>query len=526
MQPESSRSTYLFAAGLPIQFRMHWLFWLQANLFLVFGSLILSFISAGCGQRPVAPSPPEKGFRRMTVTVACPGEPAASVVHRYGQIWGAQTGARVKVVSYDVASGPESGTSADLWVVSPARMPHWADAGKLQPLPRDLLQRDAAYAWQNVLPLYRYKLCVWDQKVYALPLLGDALLCFYRQDLFQDPRHRDAFRSKYGRELAAPVTWEQFTDIAEYFDKAKRPGVDRPCPSLPPLPESLDDLDRIFYSVAAPSVRRGVREDDPHPPGNVELFSFHYDVESGAVRIDTPGFISALQLLKRLQVFRPQGVARDALAAFQNGEAILCLATPAWIGRFQERAAVRDRFSFCRVPGSGHVFAYATGQEQFLPAGNWVPYLGADGWMMVVPRSNPAPEAAFALAAFLSSPKISQDIVIEPAWGGGVYRREHLEGGIGWQQLGLDRKLSERLVDVLRETVLHPPVKNPVLRLRTPDEREHQQALDMELRAALLDGKDAGRALHAAAARWREIDERKDLKARLAEYRVSLSLHR
>ena len=158
--------------------------------------------------------------------------------------------------------------------------------------------------------------------------------------------------------------------------------------------------------------------------------------------------------------------------------------------------------------------------------GNWVPYLGANGWMMAVPRSNAAPEAAFALAASLSAPKTSQDIVIEPSWGGGVYRREHLEVGVGWQQLGLERKLSEHLVDVLRETVLHPQVKNPVLRLRTPDEREHQQALDMELRSALLDGKDARRALEAAAARWRQIDERKDLKARLAEYRLSLSLSR
>jgi ABC-type glycerol-3-phosphate transport system substrate-binding protein len=258
----------------------------------------------------------------------------------------------------------------------------------------------------------------------------------------------------------------------------------------------------------------------------VEIFSFHYDLETGAVRIDKPGFVHALQLLQRLQAFRPAGAAPEAPTAFQNGEAVLCLASPAWIGRFQDNTLVRNRFSLCRVPGSGHIFPYANGEKQPVTRGNWVPYLGADGWLMVVPRSNAAPEAAFALVASLSAPKTSQDIVIEPAWGGAVYRREHLEAGVGWQQLGLERKLSEHLVDVLRETVLHPQVKNPVLRLRTPDEREHQQALDMELRAALLEGKDAGRALQAAAARWRQLDEPRDFKTRLAEYRLSLSLGR
>jgi multiple sugar transport system substrate-binding protein len=462
----------------------------------------------------------------MTVTVACPGEPAATVVNRYGQIWAGQTGARVNVVPYDAATGPESVASADLWVLSPARMPYWADAGKLQPVPDDLLQAGAAFAWQNVLPLYRYKLCVWDQKVYALPLLGDAWLCYYRQDLFQDARHRDAFKSKYHRGLAPPVSWEQFTEIAEYFHNQTRPGIDRPCPSLPPLPDSLDDLDRTFYCVATSFVRRGIREDDPHPPPSVELFSFHYDLETGAVRIDKPGFVHALRLLQRLQAFRSVGTAQDAPTSFQKGEAVLCLASPAWIGRFQENAALRNRFGFCRVPGSGQIFDYVNGQEQPVTSVNWVPYLGSDGWVMVVPRSNAAPETAFALAASLSAPKTSQDIVIEPAWGGGVYRREQLEVGVGWQQLGLERKLSEHLVDVLRETVLHPQVKNPVLRLRTPNEREHQQALDLELRAALLEGKDANRALEAAAARWRQIDERKELTTRLAEYRLSLSLSR
>src|SRR5207302_4126020 len=119
--------------------------------------------------------------------------------------------------------------------------------------------------------------------------------------------------------------------------------------------------DRLFYSVAVPFARQAVREDDPTPPPGVEVFSFHYDLDSGAVRIATPAFVHALRLLQRLQAYRPAGAVQDPPSAFQKGEAVLCLASPAWISRFQESAAVRDKFGLCRVPGSGHVFDYQTG---------------------------------------------------------------------------------------------------------------------------------------------------------------------
>src|SRR5262249_29377465 len=73
-------------------------------------------------------------------------------------------------------------------------------------------------------------------------------------------------------------------------------------------------------------------------------------------------------------------------------------------------------------------------EMQMVAGGNFVPYLGAAGWVGGVPRSNPHPDAAFALLAFLSSPRISRDVVIEPSWGGGAFRRDHLKnirlGGI------------------------------------------------------------------------------------------------
>jgi hypothetical protein len=395
------------------------------------------------------------------------------VVRNYTRGWATAAGVQVEVVRYNPEAVPDQGPPADVWILPPAQMPRWAAAGQLHPVPETYLTRRGKYDWDNIIPLYRYKLLVWDEKVYALPLLGDPWLCFYREDLFRDPQHRDAFKKKYGCDLKAPVTWQEFADIAAYFDQQKRPGIDRPCPSLPPLSARDADLDREFYTVATSFARRAIREDDPKPPPNVEIFSFHYDLDTGETRIDKPGFVHALKFLQQLQKHRPAGTSPEPPAAFQHGEAVLCLANPAWIQRFLAEPHLRGKFGVCQVPGSTRVFDYQSG-----------------------------------------------------TWGGGVFRRDHLEGQVGWHAFGLPPNQTGVLVECIRATVVHPHLKNPVLRLRIPDEHEHQQAVVEAVRAALTKDGDAGQALAQAAERWRKLDRRQGEKVSLMNYRLSLSLNR
>jgi multiple sugar transport system substrate-binding protein len=518
MQPKSRIGENLF--GAPARCRV-----VAQTLGLPFLVILLTG-NLGCRSRATdIPETADRPFEGTVVRVACPDDSTEKVVARYGARWSSEQGARLETVRYDPAAGPEKGPKADLWLMTPAAMPARANADQLYPVPEGVTAPGASYRWDDLLPLYRYKLLVWDRKVYALPILGDATLCFYREDLFDDQQQQAGFKKKFGRELAAPETWEQFAQIAEYFHGQKRPGIDAPCPSLPPLPENDMDLDRQFYLVAAPFVRLAVREEDRKPPPDVELFSFNYDLETGAVRIDTPGFVHALRVLQRLQAYRPPGTAPEPAMSFQKGEAVLCLAGPAWIPRFQENRNLRGKFGLCQVPGSLQVFNYRTGTPQAVAGGNRPPYLGSGGVIAVVPKTNPQPAAAFALAADLGNPKTSRDVVIEPAWGGGVFRLEHL-GRLGWQAFDLDNKKTERLLETLHETAVHAQVKDPVICLRTPDERSHREALDAEIRAALTSGKDAADTLRAAADRWRKLDAGKDVRAKLAEYRLSLGLSR
>lgn len=56
-------------------------------------------------------------------------------------------------------------------------------------------------------------------KYWAIPLEGDAAGWAYRKDWFEDPKEKEAFKAKYGYELAVPETYAQMRDIAEFFTR-------------------------------------------------------------------------------------------------------------------------------------------------------------------------------------------------------------------------------------------------------------------------------------------------------------------
>ena len=56
-------------------------------------------------------------------------------------------------------------------------------------------------------------------KYWAYPTEGDAPGWAYRKDLFEDPKEKEAFKAKYGYDLAVPDTWAQLKDIGEFFTR-------------------------------------------------------------------------------------------------------------------------------------------------------------------------------------------------------------------------------------------------------------------------------------------------------------------
>jgi multiple sugar transport system substrate-binding protein len=56
-------------------------------------------------------------------------------------------------------------------------------------------------------------------KYWSIPTEGDAVGWSYRKDWFEDPKEMEAFKAKYGYDLAPPKTFKELTDIAEFFHR-------------------------------------------------------------------------------------------------------------------------------------------------------------------------------------------------------------------------------------------------------------------------------------------------------------------
>ena len=491
----------------------------QTRWFVLFSLLLMICPGLGCsGSKP--DNAQAKTPAKTVIKVSCSQGQAAEILKRFAPAFQAATAIAVQIKTRKPEDPADA--EADLWVIEPAEMPRWAASDQLLPVPDEMRAPGAEYAWNSLLLDYRSKLLVWDKEVFAVPLADDPTFCFWRTDLLADPKNRAEFKTRFGHDLTPPTTWQDVERIAQFFHGKPRPGLERPCASLTALPKDDDGLDRAFYLVAAPFVRKAIREDHLGKTSPRSLFSFHYDVETGKPLLHTAGFAAALEMLCKLQLYRAT-VDADPVQSFADGEAVLCFASAPSIVRFQQSPAIKNRFTVARLPGSELVFGF----DDTAPASsgiNDVPYLGAAGAVMVVPKSSAHASEAFKLAAYLSNPKTSRNIATDPNWGGGVFRIDHLAVGMGWGSFDLPLGQTEELVKILHQTYVHNEISNPLLRLRIPDQASHRSVLLREIRSALFSGKKPADAMKYADAAWRELDSKMTPAERLATYRLSVNL--
>lgn len=58
-----------------------------------------------------------------------------------------------------------------------------------------------------------------SDQYFAAPCESDAVGFAYRKDWFEDPAEQQAFRERYGRDLAVPQTWAEYREVAEFFTR-------------------------------------------------------------------------------------------------------------------------------------------------------------------------------------------------------------------------------------------------------------------------------------------------------------------
>ena len=172
-------------------------------------------------------------------------------------------------------------------------------------------------------------------RFFAAPCETDAIGIAYRRDWFEDAKEKEAYKAKFNRELRAPETWEEFRDVAEFFQRAdqKRYG----CAIL--SGRGYDALTMGFEQV---------------------LYAFGGswgDEKTFAVKghINNAGAVAALDFFKELMKVSPPGGSKldygEVMEPFYNGSTAMVVNYFAFYPEVVKKLG--EKAGFCPMPKKG-----------------------------------------------------------------------------------------------------------------------------------------------------------------------------
>jgi len=450
-------------------------------------------------------SPNSKGnpFQDVVLTVRCADFAFLAALTPAAQSWATRTGAQVQLHATPMTPEDES----DIGILSVRELGAWASDEKLARVLAPLRLADHPFQWSGVLPIYREQLSEWGGQAQAIPLAGDGFVVLYRTDRLAEPKFVDAFVKAHSRKPSAPVTWEDFVDIAVQLAAVGGRA------SLAPL--SNMGVADLFFRIAACYDRPAVAGLQSAREGALSLL---HDVSTAKPRLGAPAFDATGELFARLaegKCFSPPGPAGepdDPIAALDDG-ASLAVVSLAELSRLpRENGMVPARFGIAALPGTKR---YHNGSAfTASPSPNYIPYYSG-GHVGVVRARCANAVAAFDLLAELGGPARSLEIISTPRLGAGPFRMSHLERDRLhiWYGYGLDAARTKVLQQAMQSYV-RQDVKSPALGLRGPDQAELSAAAAREL-GAIVSGTPPPDALKRLIDAWNAIDARTSHETRL-----------
>jgi multiple sugar transport system substrate-binding protein len=327
----------------------------------------------------------------------------------------------------------------------------------------------------DYLPAYREPVIQRNGKTYAFMYDGDLLQVIYRKDLFNDPKERSAFKSKYGRDLAPATTWDEYMQIAEFF---QRP---------PNLYGTAFYADRGFCYAWFANIFAGLGGK-----------WFAPDMTPG---INSEAGVKALEMLVKMKDFAPPNILQidypGLNAVFLNG-------STAMVVQWDDLPLKVENPAMSKVVGKGG-FAPC-------PVRSYMPY----SRVMAVSAFSRNPEDAYRLARYMQLPEVSITYVYDPDCGQDPYRFSQLKYNAVKNHLGkptMSPAAARNYVDAIGAGL-----KTGYPELSIPGAPRYLDVLDLYVNQALAGSLTPKVALDAAAREWGGITQAEDPDRQKAAY--------
>lgn len=200
----------------------------------------------------------------------------------------------------------------------------------------------AEFNQEDILPGLWDTAALWDGKYYGMPSNSAVTMMIYRADLFEDETEKAAFSAEYGYELAPATTWEQYTDIAEFFTRDAGEQL------------AGETLSEPVYGVTIAGKR--------HEAAVFEWINYANSFGGGVVSpdgelvVDSEGSVQSLEYMNSLGAFAPPGYTSatwdEVTAQLQQGIAVQAISWGDTAGAMEnpEQSAVVGKMGYGDVP--------------------------------------------------------------------------------------------------------------------------------------------------------------------------------
>ncbi|HWA48729.1 MAG TPA: extracellular solute-binding protein, partial [Dongiaceae bacterium] len=320
-------------------------------------------------------------------------------------------------------------------------------------------------------------------KIYGFPDDGDVFVMYYRKDIFDDPKLKEEFKAKAGRDLTVPKTWAEFDEVGQFLTDKLAPNT----------------YGAAFFR---------------QPPYGMFMFQERFRNEGGKffdadtmkATINSDIGVKVLEGMRNENKFMPPGVEQfgfvENLAAFLQGQTAMTISWPPY-GRWAAGYGT-DQEVLSWVPKS--TIAGKVGYA--LPPGGH-PQLAA-GFALSVASTSKNKEAAYLFIQWLNSEEVSMQRVQLPYALRDPFRDSQFVSA-EYQSRWPEAK--EYLA------VLGEGAKTGLLDLSLLQTDKYEEVLRQAI-SKLWGGEDAKSILDAAAAEWDAITEKIGVDKQKAVYQA------
>jgi len=396
-----------------------------------------------------------------------------------GPLWEDLTGISSNVVelphpdqySKPIAEHIATSGAFDILDIEPAWIPSLADGGVIAPIDDYIAKHLNKADLDDYHPLYK-NITTYKGKIWGFFDDGDMFALYYRKDVFDDPKLKDAYQKKFGKALEVPKTWDDYSQVAQFI---------------------TDNM--------APNVYGGAHFRKAGSPGNQYSFLQQFRANGGVffddntmkAQLNTPAGVTTLkQMIAQNTASMPGNNELDAVAvwaAWLQGKVAMIYSWPP-TGRITSNYAQRDKaFSF--VPQST-----IAGKEGYaLLPGN--PEM-ASGYVKSLTTDSPNAEAAYLFMQWVVSPPLSLARTMAPYTLRDPYRLSHYKSPI-YRSLWPTAK--DYLVNLSNSANI------AVIDIIMPGWQDYALSID-RMCTSVWAGTDPAKALTDAAAEWDATTDR------------------